>query len=438
MLWVALQAPPEGETPQLADPLTSLGWWALQFTPKVARVDDTLLLELLASERLWRGRAPLLRQIHDSSKAMAAVKLARGATSLVAMARLQSVGLARAKPDDLPLSALAAARPHLATLERIGCTCWGQLRGLPRAGVARRFGATLLDALDRAYGLAPEIYPWLTLPDVFDVTLELSHQVETASALLFGARRLLKQLQVWLQLRHCGVLALTLIWTMDARRDTAAQGELTLRTAEPASDTTHLLRLLGEHLAHITLPAPVLALRLCSLETQKLRGQSVSFLPDEQAAGDSLPQLIERLSARLGAQQVLQVQAHAQYRPERMQTWQPAVDFVSFRTGGNAALRTSHMHDFRADALYPSWLLATPLRLALREQCPQYGGPLTLLAGPQRLEAAWWDGEHCALRDYFVARSAQRGLLWIFRERLAAAGRVTGTEPTWYLHGLFA
>ena len=34
----------------------------------------------------------------------------------------------------------------------------------------------------------------------------------------------------------------------------------------------------------------------------------------------------------------------------------------------------------------------------------------------------------------FVARSAQAGLLWIYRERLAQAG----SEPGWYLHGLFA
>jgi protein ImuB len=38
------------------------------------------------------------------------------------------------------------------------------------------------------------------------------------------------------------------------------------------------------------------------------------------------------------------------------------------------------------------------------------------------------------LRDYFVARSAQAGLLWIYRERLAQAG----VEPGWFLHGLFA
>jgi len=125
--------------------------------------------------------------------------------------------------------------------------------------------------------------------------------------------------------------------------------------------------------------------------------------------------------------------------------------------------------------LYPTWLLATPLRLAVRQDRPLYQGPLTLLAGPQRLEAAWWDvvpviapdtGEQAgasapgsdavqaqedtspmdsaavpgrlALRDYFLARSEQAGLLWIYRERLMAGLPQGGkTAGHWYLHGVF-
>ena len=64
---------------------------------------------------------------------------------------------------------------------------------------------------------------------------------------------------------------------------------------------------------------------------------------------------------------------------------------------------------------------------------PQHeGGPLTLLAGPQRLEAGWLDGDaHCALRDYYVARSAVAGLVWLYCERLSG-------QACWYLHGLYA
>jgi uncharacterized protein (TIGR02001 family) len=44
-----------------------------------------------------------------------------------------------------------------------------------------------------------------------------------------------------------------------------------------------------------------------------------------------------------------------------------------------------------------------------------------------------------ALRDYFVARSAQAGLVWIYRERLPSAQSANpDADLRWYLHGLYA
>jgi threonine/homoserine/homoserine lactone efflux protein len=62
------------------------------------------------------------------------------------------------------------------------------LRALPRAGVARRFGAPLLQALDQACGQGPDRYPWLLMPEVFEASLELAAQVETAPALLWALK----------------------------------------------------------------------------------------------------------------------------------------------------------------------------------------------------------------------------------------------------------
>lgn len=453
MYWLALQPTPEAPDARLADTPSAWAWWALQFTPQVAYVDDALVLEVSASERLFGGRAALQTQIFTANGPLAGVKYAQGATSLIAIGRLRcacSDGAHDAPlPDSLPLHTLAAARAHVPTLARLGVRTWGQLRALPRGGLARRFGAPLLDALDRAYGQRPETYAWLTVPPVFDVPLELAASVESAPALLFGASRLLAQLRVWLQARQRGVLALELLWELDARRANAqhvdahhsggAQGRLLLRTAQPTQDMQHLQRLLAEQLARVTLPAPVLYLRLRSLQTQALAGESASLLPDEVRQGDSLHQLLERLSARLGAQQVRCVTAQADHRPERMQHWQAAagttgIDFA-MKSGAICARNTTPggIKEAENAAIYPTWLLPVPQRLAVQHGSPQYQGPLTLLAGPQRLEAGWLEGEtHCALRDYFVARSAVAGLVWVYRERLAGQG------DGWYLHGLFA
>ncbi len=566
MHWIALQPLPEpeprggssGQTmpgtqavsaedglPVLADALTALGWWALQFTPKVAlvRIEDAgqgaavLVMEVSASERLFGGRKQLLRHIYQSNKPVALVKYAQAATSLVAIAKLQVEPSSRRKPvnqrdglldplfgsladslpDSLPLATLAAARAHLPTLTRIGCTTWGQLRALPRGGLVRRFGAGLVDALDRAYGTKPELYRWLELPEVFEAKLELTARIDNAPALMFGARRLLAQLHVWLQACQRGILALELGWELDARRQDASTGQLIVRTAEPTLDMGHVQRLLAENLARVTLHAPALYLRLRSLETAALPGATASLLPDELRKGDSLHHLLERLSARLGADHVLCAVPQADHRPECMQVWQaasavssvtamsamsamapPASTSASSRNttnkiagyayqtrarGLNDALKNKKtgarplvQPSTHADVLYPTWLLTQPLKLTVRNNTPQcaQGGPLTLLAGPQRVEAGWWSGQKngnawpststsaspststsasastsIVLRDYFLARSAQMGLLWVYRERLSGqtestppahsqAGSAADHPTDWYLHGLFA
>ncbi|MEP6825898.1 MAG: DNA polymerase Y family protein, partial [Ramlibacter sp.] len=125
MHWIAL-------LPSREDECTAWGWRALQFTPRVAQVDEAVLLEVSASERLFGGRKPLLRRIFEPNQPLAPVQWAQGATSLIALAllRLKVQGLAAPArvPDGLPMDTLSAARAHGPTLERTGCRSWADLR----------------------------------------------------------------------------------------------------------------------------------------------------------------------------------------------------------------------------------------------------------------------------------------------------------------------
>ena len=457
MQWIALQPRTEphpadqsnqahaahaADAADWADLALGVAWWALQFTPHVTQLEEAILLETSASARLFGGQAALQLRLQRDSSPRFSLSSAYGSTALGALGRLRygsNAGVQDCPLDRLPLHTLSAARSHLATLRSLGCQTWGQLRSLPRGGVSRRFGAALLDALDRAYGAQPEVFAWLRLPAVFEMPLELPSAVESAPALLFGAQRLLAQLLCWLQARQRGVLALELSWQLDARRSNAQHvdahhdgggiGRLTVRTAQPTRDQGHLQRLLAEHLARVQLPAPVLHLHLRSLETQAMVGVSASWLMDDARTGDSQQQLVERLVARLGEEQVRGVQSVSAHVPELMQQcrpWDSSADGV-----GAAGLTIPQGLPPAQGALYPTWLLATPCRLAVQHGAPYYHGGLTLLLGPQRLECGWRDGP-AVLRDYFVARSPQAGLLWIYRERLARC------QARWYLHGLFA
>jgi protein ImuB len=426
MYWIALLPSPDEDA-------TAWGWRALQFTPRVAGVDEAILLEAGASERLFGGRKQLLRTLVKEG-GLRCQAWAAGATSLTALSvlRLKHSGLEIPKelPDGLPLATFSAARPHLATLERIGCNTLGQLRALPPAGLARRFGVELLQALDSAYGQRPERYPWLTLPPVYDQQLELQTLATSAPELLFAAQHLLSRLQVWLQGRNLGALALELEWTLDLRRIDGKvlppTERLELRTAEPTQDMQHLRRLASEQLARASISAPANQLRLRTLETVPWGGVSTSLLPEDNKPGEKLHQLVERLSIRLGEANVTLPHALQDHRPECMQQWVPA------RTAGAAAA----VQQATADALYPPWLLRQPLPLQVKGDKPCYQGPLQLLTRARRIEAAWWDARAAdpVLRDYFIARSEAAGLLWIYRERLAA--EQDGAQ--WFLHGLYA
>jgi protein ImuB len=468
MYWIAL-------LPSHEDERTAWGWRALQFTPRVAQVDEALLLEVAASLRLWGGRKRLLRRLLAECEPLAGAQWAEGATALTALGvlRLKLRGEAAPPrlPQDLPLEVLSAAREHVAILERTGCRTWGDLRALPRAGVARRFGADLLDALDAAYGERPERYCWLQLPEEFDLKFELACLATTAPELMWCAQRLLTHLQVWLQARHRGVLALELEWTLDLRRLNGVRlpshERLVVRTAQPTQDIAHLRRLVGEHLSRSTLSAPANHLRLRSLETLPWGGADKSLLPEDNVKGERLHQLVERLSVRLGEGNVLVPLAQAEHRPERMQRWKaarlaphpsPAPRFALPKGAGAGELSSAPAfpplpsreragvrdtaEPTAVDAIYPPWLLPQPLRLEVKSEKPQYYGPLRLLAGPQRLETGWWDAEPQgpAVRDYFIARSDEAGLLWVYRERLAA--RSNGDAETapvrWFLQGIYA
>lgn len=428
--------------PLLAHSLQGVALWALQFTPRVALLEEAVVLEVEMSVRLFGGLQALRDRVRVGSQELGVQALAWSPTSLAALALGRNGiedGFKRPLAqllDALPMESLSAVRPHLPTLARLGCKSLGDVRALPRGGISRRFDKELLAALDQAYGLRPEAHAWVVLPETFNSRLELMARVELAPALLFGARRLLVQLCGWLAARHCGITAFTLRWRHDAMRARSAGdgGEITVRTAEPMRDCEHLCRLLAEHLAHVGLLAPVGDLELHADEVRSLKETSGSLLPGTVRQGESLQLVLERIAARLGPEHVLRPVVLEDHRLEWMQQWQPA----------SLAPSSSPFKPTRTvDIPQPTWLLPAPLRLVTRGPHPLYQGVLQLLTGPHRIEGGWWhrvQGAEAATgaqtfnvqRDYWVALSEHAGVLWVFQERFA------NDQTAWYLHGTFA
>lgn len=438
--WLAVLAPPLPCDPEAASEGTAgadpalqraLGHALLRFTPRVSLLDEAVLLDVRASLRLFGGGRALRAQVAHEARAFGSPGLAAAPTALGALARARCPGQGP-RLDDLPLRALTAAAQQSALLARLGCRTLGDLYRLPRPGLARRFGAGLLLALDQARGLQPERLDWLVLPEHFDVRLELPGRVEDAMALMAGARRLLAQLAGWLAARQAGVRAVVLYWQHDFRprrggQDEGDAGQLVVRTAQATRDLAHLARLMGELLAHVRLAAPVGELRLVADEVEPLPHEAPGLALDPGARcreGESLDELLERLAARLSPQRVLRPVRRSDHRPEAMQRWVEAAQWRA--PAGPAGVEAP------GAVPQPAWLLSRPLPLHVRGERPWHAGsPLHLLSGAHRIEAGWWDATpaDAAARDYFVAHGERAGLLWIYRLRPPGSG--------WFLHGVF-
>lgn len=435
MLWAALLLSRDSE-PRLDARLHGLAVWALQYSPRVAVLEEAVVVEVEASLRLFGGKRALRDRIIQESPDLGVVQVAWAPTSLAAVA------LARAGREDgvrrpladvldaLPFGVLTATTPHHTTLTQLGCRTLGDIRALPRGGISRRFDKQLLARMDEAYGQRPEAHVWVQLPETFKARLELMSRVDVAPAMLFGARRLVVQLCGWLAARHAGTTAFALRWMHDSMRAKSAGdgGELVIRTAEPMREVEHLCRLLAENLAKVQLLAPAGDLELEALDVHKLEEKSASLLPDEGQQGESLGLVLERIAARLGPEKVLRPVLAPDHRPEWSQHWQSPTEPLPRKRPVATPLRQ------------PTFLLEHPLRLAVRNHRPMYQGPLMLLLGPHRVEGGWWhrvsieDEEQTrnVSRDYWLALSPHCGALWIFSERLAQ------DEAAWYLHGAFA
>ena len=406
--------------------------WALHFTPQVTLRASGLLLEVEASLRLFNGLDCLLAQLLNGIADLGLQTQSATAPTASAAWLLACSGIDWKKnPQDplasIPLSVIEAALPHLDTLRDIGCHTFGQLRRMPRAGIARRFGNALLREIDRACGDEVEVHAWFTAPATFDATLELPAQVDNTDALLFAARRLLLQLTGWLNAHQSAVTSITLwLHHEPTRQRDHRSTPVVIQLASGSRDPEHLTLLLRERLAQVELIAPVIELALAADRIVALAAPNTELFATAVSQAEGITRLIERLQSRLGYQSVKQLSLHADHRPEKSFDMAP----ISQRKGRGTALPPLRVPS------RPAWLLPQPLQLITRRHKPFYQSPLALLAGPERIESGWWD-DALAQRDYFIAENELGVLLWIFRLR-SGSGPHGDEGSGWFLHGYFA
>ncbi len=419
-----------------AEALHAVAMALLQYTPQVAQAEEsTLLIDIGASLRLFGGIRALCRRVRASLRALgfsgylSCAPTARGTWMLARKraGRVLSIPSLTRRLDRLPSALLPPARAYAAWFEGIGCFDIGAMQRLPRPGLQRRCGRALLDMLDAAYGMAPELFEWVETPTVFHAKIELFDRIENAEECLQGAARLVQQLTGWLCARQLAVERITLLLEHERGKVARAPTPVQIVLGEPTWRDEHLIRLLKERLAQLVLEAPVIGLALDAPQLQPMAPPSESLFPEPGGSDEDRIRMLELLIARLGADNVLQALPQADYRPEVANTWVPVQQKV--RESVRSAQMPVDVHSLPR----PTWILAKPIALLMRNHRPFYGSALKMASTPERIEAGWWS--QTQTRDYFIAEGQDHTLYWVYRERIVGASE--DANPRWFLHGLF-
>ena len=432
--------------------LQELACWAYQFSSAIVPFHDGsasgILVETGGSERLFGGRQALHRRIRGALRSLgyhasfaaaatpAAARLLAQARALQAAAPAAAADLATVETAQLPaalaplpLQLLGWPPAGLQLLQSLGLATIGDVLALPRDAFARRFGAMHLVELDRLLGSIADPQPPFAPPERFQARVELPADLTDVAQLQTPLRHLLRLLEGFLRGRGAGATALVLRAHHNRRRDQpAAPTPIALALALPERDAQRLERLFTERLARTSLPEPAVLLELQLERMADFLPGNASFLPpapdSAQWDTDAL-HLAETLHARLGSAGVFQLQTVDDHRPE--------LAYRVLPPGPGAPQRAATI---ALPAQRPVLILPAPQLLsrpAAAPGTPAHGAALTLLAGPERIEAGWWDlgyQSHPPVhRDYFVARNPRGQTLWIYRELVA--------PHRWFLHGYF-
>jgi protein ImuB len=429
--------------------LKNIALWAGQWTSTIAiEPPANVLLEISGCLNYFGGLSTLLGRIDAGLAAIGFPALVATAPTAPAASLLARAGRAIAIEEGVDIDSALAALPVglldgadevMDTLWGIGVRTLGDVLALPRDGFARRFGAALLDQIDRARGSLPDARALFVAPERYHGQLELPSPVEETEALLFAVRRLVVELAGFLHGRGAGVTRMRFYLVHEDVPPTSIEiGLAATRQIE------HMQNVLRERLSRLQLPDRVEAIRLVSEETASLAGKEGELFQGSGKDVEAGTKLIERLRARLGEDAVHALALHADHRPERAQGAsqgkQASVQATQVRAQGTQAnaqvtltsalaspAGASAGRDARstprAYPVRPLWLYAEPHPLGVEPASAE----LKLLSGPERIEAGWWDGEEIG-RDYFVGRDAQGAEVWLYRDR----------GGQWFVQGVFA
>lgn len=385
------------------DLMQSLANWAYRHSSWVHLDGRQLIIEVAGSLKLFGSLEVLWQRIHfrllrDIGRCRIALGPNPEAALQLARLEWQTLDLEQSQEwlPEISVHNLPLPAEQVVTLQNLGLNHVKDLLQLSSAQIARRFPKGLMDYLNRLLGRVADPRSLWQPSAEFSSHLWLQQSATASQSLIFPLKRLVEQLEQFLQAHQWVCTELRFELTQENRQTDT----LTLALGAGTCHAQDILEPLKLKLNQWTLKDPVCEVRL----------NAERFLPWEAENGGLFEkhsrgqqhQLLRALETRLGPSALLAPHEAPSWLPEIANQCRPFGDTI--KQPAQAPQR-------------PSWLLETPKPIA---------PPADFLRGPERIESHWWQNQG-ARRDYFLAWQ-DGALIWVFKDL---------RTQRWYLHGLF-
>jgi protein ImuB len=435
--------------------LEKLARWAARFSPLVApwkeaqppHVLHGLHLDITGCAHLFGGEEKMCEALCEGFGKLGIDARLAFADTLGAAAAIACYGKEKsvivpeggheAALRTLPALALRIA-PQIATgLSRLGLKRIGDLARLPRASLTKRFGPMVLQRLEQALGRSPEPFSPLLPVTPWRASRVLAEPITLQDHILTLVGRLVEDVAPLLVHDGKGARALHLtLFRVDGETT-----EMALHMASATNDAAHIVKLFALKLDAAAEDQDsgfgFEAARLDVTVADDLAPRQGDMGADEIAAAAELDALIDRLSMRLGAENIRILQPHESHIPERAVraaavTAKDAETnrrrWASFPSAPRPLSLLREAEPAEVTALLPE---GPPRRFRWRGV--RYS--ITHAEGPERLRPEWWRGEAARERDYYIVEDEDGRRFWLYRDGLYDGAQA---PPRWYVHGVFA
>lgn len=415
--------------------------------------EDGILLDITGCARLFGGEEKLasaaleaVREQGYTAHAATAPTLGLAWGMARYVARQETTGLVITDTVSEPLNALPVEAlrigPMTEQLRRFGLKRVGDLAGLPRASLARRFGRELVSRLDQARGLDEEVLSPLQPRTHYRARLRFPEALLLLDSIKQTVRETANTLCEQLDAHGQGLRRVELnLYRVDGKVLL-----LSLGTASPARDPAHITRLFSEKLdrAEIDIGFGIDVVELRASETTALNTHQSGLLDSDEMAPDTMARLTDRLIVRLGDDQVQRAARRESHIPERAAGWrQNNGSGTALAVRDNTPAPALANPESEIDPDRPLLILARPEPAQAVAEIPD-GPPRSFIwrrvrhlvhraEGPERLAPEWWRDQLAhRSRDYFRVETREGRRFWLYREGLFG---LETASPEWFVHG---